>query len=202
MPTQKINSHPKPGMQKVVLPAQRWHRRYFSIASLVELHYFLPLDPPRSNLSLQQCQSLSKSASAVISNKQAHSELTQRLQQFLDRKQQSPLQEEPFSLRKNSNIIVKAEDAPITHTSKEKQTKENVPVRRRSRSRTPKEEDGCLVSAPKAPASKALQENKPPGVKARANQDLSSKEKVNKAAQRNFKILHFVIHFSNIVSFF
>lgn len=132
-------------MQKVVLPAQRWHRRYFSLASLVELHYILPLDPPRSNLSLQQCQSLSKS----------------------------------FSLRKNSNIIVKAKDAPITHTSKEKQTKENVPVRRRSRSRTPKEEDACLVSAPKAPASKALQENKLPEVKARANQDLSSKEKVN-----------------------
>lgn len=178
MPTQKISSHPKPGMQKVVLPAQRWHRRYFSLASLVELHYFLPLDPPRSNLSLQQCQSLSKSASAVISSKQAHSELTQPLQQFLDRKQQSPLQEEPFSLRKNSNIIVKAKDAPIAHTSKEKQTKENVPVRR-SRSRTPKEEDACLVSAPKAPASKALQENKPPEVKARAYQDLSSKEKVN-----------------------
>lgn len=180
MPTQKISSHPKPGMQKVVLPAQRWHRRYFSLASLVELHYFLPLDPPLSNSSLQQCQSLSKSASAMISSKQAHSELTaQRLQQFLDRKQQSPLQEEPFSLRKNSNIIVKAKDAPIAHTSKAKQTKENVPVRRRRRSRTPKEEDGCLVSAPKAPASKALQENKPPEVKARANQDLSSKEKVN-----------------------
>lgn len=179
MPTQKISSHPKPGMQKVVLPAQRWHGRYFSLASLVELHYILPLDPPRSNLSLQQRQSLSKSASAVISSKQAHSELTQRLQQFLDRKQQSPLQEEPFSLRKNSNIIVKAKDAPIAHTSKEKQTKENVPVRRRSRSRTPKEESACLVSAPKAPASKALQENKPPEVKARANQDLSSKEKVN-----------------------
>ncbi|XP_075898427.1 synaptonemal complex protein 2 isoform X2 [Nelusetta ayraudi] len=147
MPTQKISSHPKP-------------------------------DPPLSNSSLQQCQSLSKSASAMISSKQAHSELTaQRLQQFLDRKQQSPLQEEPFSLRKNSNIIVKAKDAPIAHTSKAKQTKENVPVRRRRRSRTPKEEDGCLVSAPKAPASKALQENKPPEVKARANQDLSSKEK-------------------------
>lgn len=81
-------------------------------------------------------------------------------------------------MRKRSNTV-KAKDAlAIQYPSKEKQTKESVPARRRSRSRTPKEEDGCLISGSEGPASKALQENKPPEVKARANQDLSSKEKV------------------------
>lgn len=157
---------------------------------------FFPSDPPHSHLSQQQCQSLSKSA--VISSKQAHSELTQRLEQFLDRSRQSPLQEAPFSRRQNSDMIAKAKDAPIPFTSKEKQTKENVPVRRRSIGRTPKEADDCLVSAPKAPASKALQQHKAPEVKARANQDLSSKETVNNTANI-LKILHFVMHFSNIL---
>lgn len=62
----------------------------------------------------------------------------------------------------------------------------------------PKEADGCLVSAPKATAPKAPQDYKAPEVKARTNQDLSSKEKVNNTANI-LKILHFVMHFSNIL---
>lgn len=81
-------------------------------------------------------------------------------------------------MRNKSNVVVKAKVAPIPYTSKEKQAKENVPVRRTGISQTPKEEDGCLISGPKTPASKALQEHKPPEVKARANQDLSGQEKV------------------------
>lgn len=102
-------------------------------------------------------------------------------------------------MRNKSNVAVKAKVASIQYASKEKQPKENVAARRKSGSQTSKEEDGCLISGPKTPASKALQDSKPPEVKARANQDLSGKEKVVKTAWRNVKILHFVKLFSNIV---
>lgn len=159
---------------------------FYFLGSVVKFHYLLPLDSPRSS-SPQQCQSLSKSVSAVFSNKQTHCELIQRLQKSLDGQQQSAVQEE--KMRNKSNIIVKAKAAPIPYTSKK--AKENIPARRKSRSQMPKEEDGCLISGPKTPASKALQENEPPQVNARDNQKLSSKEKVNETAQRNLNTLSF-----------
>lgn len=103
-------------------------------------------------------------------------------------------------MRNKSNIVVKAKVAPIPCTSKEKQAgEESIPIGRKSRSQTPKTEDGCVIAGPIAPASKALQENKPAEVKGRANQDLSTKEKVVKTARKNFETLHFVKLFSNIV---
>lgn len=80
--------------------------------------------------------------------------------------------------RKKTNTIVKVKATPMSSTSKERQTKENVPVKSRSRSQTPKGEDGCLHNGPKAQPSKALPEHKSPEVKAKANRDPSNKEKV------------------------
>lgn len=87
------------------------------------------------------------------------------------------MQEESFSLQNKSNIKLKAK----------------VTSARKSRSQASKEEEGCLISGAKAPASKALKVLKnPPEVMARANPELSNKEKVVLTSRRNLKILHFV----------
>lgn len=86
-------------------------------------------------------------------------------------------------MRKKSNVIAKAKVAPILNACKNNLARENIPARARSRSQTPKEEAGCVISGPKA-----LQENKLHEVEAKDNQNLSSKEKVLKE-KKNLKKL-------------
>lgn len=135
----------------------------------------------------EHCQSSAHklSLSASVSHNQLHTELTQRLQHVLDERKQNHLPQEPFSLqRKKSNIKVDAKDLSLgcqsdTSMSCTSKGKENAPAKRRSRRQMSLEMDDHLIKAPpKASTSRVLQERNSPDVRAKANRDLLSKDKV------------------------
>lgn len=158
-----------------------------------QLYYFFPLEP-WSNLSQQQeCQSLAQrlSVSVPISQKQLHTQLTQRMQQVLSESEnQGPVPQEPVALeRKKIDIREDSKDrsldcqadrcAPTLSAPKKQQAKRNGLAKGKSKQQMSPEVEATLIKAPaKASPTKVLRERIPPNVKAETKRDLSSKEKV------------------------
>ncbi|KAI9530932.1 hypothetical protein NQZ68_000423 [Dissostichus eleginoides] len=144
---------------------------------------------PRSSLAQQQDRPSSAqrfSVSDKHSQKQLHSELTQRLQQVLGESNQDPAPQEPAAAqRKMSDIKDHAKGRRTADPSastlcgpKEQQAHKNSLAKGKSKHQMSLQEDAAPVKAPaKASTAKALQKKDPSNVKDKTSNALSSKEK-------------------------
>ena len=132
---------------------------------------------------LPSAQRSSVSGSISVSQKQLHTELTQRLQQVLSERNQDPAPQEPSAPQRNMSDVredskgrssAKQPASTALHTPKEAQR--NGPAKGKSK----READAAPVAAPaKASTTKALQKKRvSPNVKAETKRALSSKDKV------------------------
>ncbi|KAK1898688.1 Synaptonemal complex protein 2 [Dissostichus eleginoides] len=149
----------------------------------------LPRSEPRSSLVQQQDRPSSAqrfSVSDKHSQKQLHSELTQRLQQVLGESNQDPAPQEPAAAqRKMSDIKDHAKGRRTADPSastlcgpKEQQAHKNSLAKGKSKHQMSLQEDAAPVKAPaKASTAKALQKKDPSNVKDKTSNALSSKEK-------------------------
>ncbi|XP_033942241.1 synaptonemal complex protein 2 isoform X2 [Pseudochaenichthys georgianus] len=149
----------------------------------------LPRSEPRSSLAQQQDRPSSAqrfSVSDKHSQKQLHSELTQRLQQVLGESNQDPAPQEPAAAqRKVSDIKDHAKGRRTADPSastlcgpKEQQAHKNSLAKGKSKHQMSLQEDAAPVKAPaKASTAKALQKRDPSNVKDKISNALSSKEK-------------------------
>ncbi|KAI4823429.1 hypothetical protein KUCAC02_012013 [Chaenocephalus aceratus] len=149
----------------------------------------LPRSEPRSSLAQQQDRPSSAqrfSVSDKHSQKQLHSELTQRLQQVLGESNQDPAPQEPAAAqRKVSDIKDHAKGRRTADPSastlcgpKEQQAHKNSLAKGKSKHQMSLQEDAGPVKAPaKASTAKALQKRDPSNVKDKTSNALSSKEK-------------------------
>lgn len=125
----------------------------------------------RSSLAPQQERPSSTQRASVpgsISQKQLHTELTQRLQQVLSESNQDPAPQKKMSKGKSS----------------EQQAQGNGPAKGKSKRQISLEADAAPVKAPakasaKASTTKALQKRVPPNAKVETDMTLRSKEKVS-----------------------
>nr|XP_010772156.1 PREDICTED: synaptonemal complex protein 2 [Notothenia coriiceps] len=146
---------------------------------------------PRSSLAQQQDRPSSAqrfSVSDKHSQKQLHSELTQRLQQVLGESNQDPAPQEPAQ-RKMSDIKDHAKGRRTADPSastlcgpKEQQAHKNSLAKGKSKHQMSLQEDAAPVKAPakapiKASTAKAVQKRDPSNVKDKTSNALSSKEK-------------------------
>ncbi|XP_063745820.1 synaptonemal complex protein 2 [Eleginops maclovinus] len=157
MPTQKINSLPRPE----------------SRSSSVQ-HQDRPSSAQRSSVSDKHSQ------------KQLHSELTQRLQQVLCERNQDPAPQEPRAAQRKASDI--KDDAKGRRTAdpsatplcgpREQQAHKNSLAKRKRKHQMSLQEDAAPIKAPdKASTSKALQKREPSDVKDKTSNTLSGKEK-------------------------
>ncbi|XP_034393537.1 synaptonemal complex protein 2 [Cyclopterus lumpus] len=151
---------------------------------------FLPRPEPRSSLAQQQecpspAQRLSLPGSSSTSQKQLHTELTQRLQKVLSERNQDPAPQQPFvpqrklaDLRagsKGTNSAVQS--ALVLCTSKEQQTQRKALSRGKSQRLMSREADAAVIKDPaKTSTAKALQKRVPPNVKVETHNGPSNKE--------------------------
>ncbi|XP_040010003.1 synaptonemal complex protein 2-like [Xiphias gladius] len=159
MPTQKINTLTKPEPHSSL--AQQWER---------------------PSLALR----LSVPGSGPISQKQLHTDLTQRLQQVLSEKNQDCVPHVPAApQRKMSDIkgeskgrISAGQCVSTLFDPKVQQAQRNGLTKGNRKGLMSVEADAAPNKAQvKAPITKAMQERIPPGVKAETNRALSKKEK-------------------------
>ncbi|XP_040915914.1 synaptonemal complex protein 2-like [Toxotes jaculatrix] len=161
MPTQKINTLPRPEPR--------------SLEPLVQQK-----EHPSSSLRL------SVRGSGSISRKELHTELTQRLQQVLNERNKDCGNREPAApqrklsdTREDSKGNSSADQCASTLcTPKVRQAQRNSLAKGKSKGQMSLQADTAPNKAPvKAPATKALQERIHPNVKAETNRALSIKEK-------------------------
>ncbi|XP_029292237.1 synaptonemal complex protein 2 isoform X3 [Cottoperca gobio] len=157
MPTQKINSQP----------------RTESCSSLAQQQ-----KRPSS------AQRLSVSDKSLISQKQLHSELTQRLQQVLGERNKDPAHQEPSTAQtKMSDIKDDSKgrsclDRSASTLCSTKEQQAQSLAKGKSKHQMSLEIDATPIKAQsKASKTKALQKREPPNVKGKTNRALSSKEK-------------------------
>ncbi|XP_070767245.1 synaptonemal complex protein 2 [Enoplosus armatus] len=161
MPTQKINSLPRP-----------------------ETKYRSSLAQEQQRLS--SAQKLSVPVLGPVSQKQLYTELTQRLQQVLVERNQDPAPQEPpapqikmCDIREDSKGRSSADRCTSTFCApKEEQAQRSGLAKRKSKGQMSLQADAALIKAPaKASTTKALQERIPPNTKVETNRALSSKKK-------------------------
>ncbi|XP_027144283.1 synaptonemal complex protein 2 isoform X2 [Larimichthys crocea] len=155
MPTQKINSLPRP-----------------------EPHSGLSQHRDRQS----SAQRLSAPIHGPISQKQLHTELTQRLQQVLSERNQDPaLEETTAPLQRKMSAVredSKGRSSANRTAPKEQKAQRSDLAKGKSKGQIPLEVDAALIKAPaKASTTKGLQERKTPNVMVETNRALSSKEK-------------------------
>ncbi|KAM9350340.1 LOW QUALITY PROTEIN: synaptonemal complex protein 2 [Symphorus nematophorus] len=146
---------------------------------------------PCTSLSQQQehrssAQRLSVPVQGSISLKQLHAELTQRLQQVINERNQEPAPEEPAApQRKMSNIGEDSKDissvercASTPCAPKGQQAQKNGLAKRKTKGQKSLEAVAAVIKAPaKATTRKVLQEKMPSSVMVETNRALLSKEK-------------------------
>ncbi|XP_073325885.1 synaptonemal complex protein 2 [Pagrus major] len=146
----------------------------------------LPRPEPRSSLSQQQEHQSSAQRSSVplhgpISQKQFHTELTQRLKPFLSKGKQDLAPQEPaLPQRKMSENREGSKDRSSVErcVPKEQQVQRNRLVKGTSKGQMSLEADASPIKAPaKASTTKAVQERRPANIKGETNKAPSSKEK-------------------------
>ncbi|KAJ4934026.1 hypothetical protein JOQ06_006833, partial [Pogonophryne albipinna] len=149
----------------------------------------LPRSEPRSSLAQQQDRPSSAqrfSVSDKHSQKQLHSELTQRLQQVLGESNQDPAPQEPAAAQRKMSDI--KDHAKVRRTAdpsastlcgpKEQQAHKNSLAKGKSKHQMSLQEDAAPVKASaKASTAKALQKRDPSNVKDKTSNAFSSKEK-------------------------
>ncbi|KAK9515487.1 hypothetical protein VZT92_026131 [Zoarces viviparus] len=158
MPTQKINSLPRP--------------------------------EPRLAQQQQECpssaQRLSRPGLSSTSQKQLHTELSQRLQKVLSERNQDPAPQEPLApqrklpeIREDSKGRSSAvQCASVLSIPKEQQTQRNGLAKGKSKRMMSLEADAAVTQDPaKTSSTKARQKRVPPNVKVETDSVLSNKEK-------------------------
>ncbi|XP_035513508.1 synaptonemal complex protein 2-like [Morone saxatilis] len=148
---------------------------------------FVPRPEPR--LAQQQegqssVQKLSVQAPGPVSQKQLHTEVTQRLQQFLSERNQGPAPPQPAAPQRK--MFDNGEDskgsaeqcASTLRAPKEQRAQKSGLAKGKSKGQMSLEADAALIKAPaKASTTKVLQERIPPNVRVETNRALSVKEK-------------------------
>lgn len=152
-----------------------------------KFNIFFSLEP-RSSLAQQQerlssVQRLSVPVRSSISQKQLHTELTQRLQQVLSERNQDPAPQEPAApQRKMSDIREDSKGRRCASTlcsTKEQQAQRNGLAKGKSKGQMSMDADAAPIKAPaKASTIKVLQKSIPPNISVQTNRALSSKAKV------------------------
>ncbi|XP_070825464.1 synaptonemal complex protein 2 [Chaetodon trifascialis] len=148
----------------------------------------LPRPEPRSSLSQQQssAQRLSIPVLGPVSQKQMHTELTHRLQQVLNERNQDPAPQEPAApqRKKSGSRGDSIGRCSVDHCAstlripKVQQAQRNDLAKGMKNGQMSLEAGADLIKAPaKASTTKALQERIPPNIKAEAHRALSSKQK-------------------------
>lgn len=127
-------------------------------------------------------QRLSAPIHGPISQKQLHTELTQRLQQVLSERNQDPALEEPNVPQRKMSAVredSKGRSSANRTAPKEQKAQRSDLAKGKSKGQIPLEVDAAQIKAPaKASTTKGLQERKTPNVMVETNRALSSKEKV------------------------
>lgn len=146
---------------------------------------FFPLESCSSLSGKQEGHTSAQRFSAPVSQKQLHTELTQRLQQVLNERNQGPQPQESAALQgKMSDIRGKSKDRLSKGSStvcapREQQAPRNSLATGKKESKMSLEADTALIKAPaKVSTTETLQKRKTSSSKAGTNSALSSKEKV------------------------